>query len=49
MSDKIRQIIRTQWRLRNSASRGVREQARNLIRAHVELLRLQLCGADHAA
>lgn len=41
MSDKIRQIIRSQWALRHSRSPLVREEARNLIRVHVELLRGQ--------
>ncbi len=41
MSDKIRQIIRAQWPLRHSRSPLVREEARSLIRVHVELLRGQ--------
>ncbi len=50
MSDKIRQIIRSQWRLRNSRSPLVREEARNLIQVHVALLRGGKGGATrHAA
>lgn len=39
MSDKVRQIIRSQWKLRNSGNALVRRDARNLIRAHIQLLR----------
>ncbi len=39
MSDKVCQIIRSQWSRRHSSNALVREEARNLIRVHVELLR----------
>ena len=41
LSDKIRQIIRTQWTRRHSRNPLVRAEARNLIRVHVQLLRNQ--------
>ena len=44
MSDKIRQIIRSQWPLRHSPNQLVREEARSLIRVHVELLRDPSCA-----
>jgi hypothetical protein len=45
MSDKVRQIIRSQWSRRHSRNLLVREEARNLIRVHVQLLRLRETGA----
>jgi hypothetical protein len=44
MSDKVRQIIRSQWSRRNSRSPLVREEARSLIRVHVQLLRCRNVG-----
>ncbi|MCB1079110.1 MAG: hypothetical protein KDM63_12945 [Verrucomicrobiae bacterium] len=46
MSDKVRQIIRSQWSRRNSRNSLVREEARNLIRVHVQLLRSRSCGDE---
>jgi hypothetical protein len=45
MSDKVRQIIRSQWSRRHSRNLLVREEARNLIRVHVQLLRIREAGA----
>jgi hypothetical protein len=45
MSDKVRQIIRSQWRLRHSSNALVRKEARNLIRVHVEMLRCRNLAA----
>lgn len=39
MNAKIRQIIRSQWSHRNSRNPLVREEARNLIHVHVQMLR----------
>jgi hypothetical protein len=39
MSDKVRQIIRSQWKLRNSRNALIRQEARNLIRVHIQMLR----------
>lgn len=46
MSDKVRQIIRSQWNRRHSRNLLVREEARNLIRAHVQLLRCREAGKE---
>lgn len=45
MSDKLRLIIRSQWRLRHSSNALVRKEARNLIRVHVQLLRCRNLGS----
>lgn len=39
MSDKIRQIIQSQWTRRHSPNPLARAEARNLIRVHVQMLR----------
>ena len=39
MSEKILQIIREQWCLRNSANPLIRLMARNLIRGHIDWFR----------
>ena len=48
MSDKVRQIIRSQWGRRHSQNPLVREEARNLIRVHIQLLRGRQAGAAGA-
>lgn len=48
MSDKVRQIIRSQWGRRHSRNPLVREEARNLIRVHVQLLRCREAGRVEA-